>query len=698
MQISTRQLFVIHVVLWLLIEWLVNPIGAFPLNDDWAYAQNVYFLVEEGRFDFSDWMAMTLILQVLWGALVCKIFGFSFTVLRLSTLFLAVMTSWTAFLFFKRFTQHKYGAYFVAILLFINPIFFNTANTFMTEIPFLSVFLPALYFFSKYLDEIGTSGERLTPWGYGLLFSVLAMMVRQPALLLTIAFGLVYLLKRHREISIKHFIIASAPFVLSFASYKLYTIWLAHTQGLPEVYGEISLLFASFKDGSIALKWLSRHNDLIFYCGWFMLPMTLYFWKYYWIKSTIKQRGIAFGGTLLFSSTLFFHFEMIPMGNLISNFGLGPKLLDAVQEADFRQGYVLSEGYWFSIKTIGILGGMFLLFELILAAFFQSVEKRWSVFLCFILFLGYYCFYILNPYYIDRYVLIVIPLLMVFLLPVDKIEFSFTIWTVPAGVSFLLLAWFSIGGTHDYLSWNRVSWNVAHELTTEKGISPAQIKGGFEYVHWYKRKEFLPTAVGVENDTTAYLLSFDSFICGWENKEIHRSRRWLPMGYDSIHLHKKIQSPTTKSLFSNTEQTTPKGDLLTSDTTLNLINRAPQDSAHARSGRHSIRLDKQHRYSFSTTLERKNPCYKITATVWRKRKPEPEFPDKKYPSVIVVKTDDFNFHKNTIVERAKDGWEQVKCEVQLFGYTNAESVNIYLWNNSGETQWFDDFNLTIETN
>ena len=72
--------------LWLAFIIIVNPIGDFPLNDDWAYAANVYTLSELNTLSFSGWPAMTLMTQTLIGTVVCKIVGFSFTALRLTTL------------------------------------------------------------------------------------------------------------------------------------------------------------------------------------------------------------------------------------------------------------------------------------------------------------------------------------------------------------------------------------------------------------------------------------------------------------------------------------------------------------------------------------------------------------------------------------------------------------------------------------
>ena len=71
--------------IWAIAVVLVNPIGDFPLNDDWAYAQSVKSLLETGNFQLPGWAVANLLPQALWGALFCLPFGFSFTALRKSS-------------------------------------------------------------------------------------------------------------------------------------------------------------------------------------------------------------------------------------------------------------------------------------------------------------------------------------------------------------------------------------------------------------------------------------------------------------------------------------------------------------------------------------------------------------------------------------------------------------------------------------
>ncbi len=78
------------VFIWLLALIIINPIGDFSINDDWAYSWGVCNL-NNGDFKLSDWNSASFIAQLFWGFGWSKVFGFSFSILRISTLFLSLI-------------------------------------------------------------------------------------------------------------------------------------------------------------------------------------------------------------------------------------------------------------------------------------------------------------------------------------------------------------------------------------------------------------------------------------------------------------------------------------------------------------------------------------------------------------------------------------------------------------------------------
>src|SRR5712691_7156798 len=70
---------------------LVSPLRNVAVIDDWTYAWSVEHFLKTGRLALLDWSAHYPILQTLWGGLFAYVFGFSFGVLRISTVVLAIL-------------------------------------------------------------------------------------------------------------------------------------------------------------------------------------------------------------------------------------------------------------------------------------------------------------------------------------------------------------------------------------------------------------------------------------------------------------------------------------------------------------------------------------------------------------------------------------------------------------------------------
>ena len=126
------------IALWGLIEVIINPIGDFPINDDWVYGLPVQWLVEEGRLGFCQQNALAFT-HILWGSLFVFIAGFSYTVLRISTLVVAAVGLAAMYLSGREVGLSRAGALIVVGLLMINPVFVSLANSFMTDASFVSL-------------------------------------------------------------------------------------------------------------------------------------------------------------------------------------------------------------------------------------------------------------------------------------------------------------------------------------------------------------------------------------------------------------------------------------------------------------------------------------------------------------------------------------------------------------------------------
>ena len=138
---------------WVLLALVIGPGGEFALNDDWAYNLPVKALVERGSIRFTDWNTPSLIGQVAWGTLFCLPGGYSFTAVRLSTLTLGLIGVLGLYALLRSHGAGRRVAALGALVLLANPIYLELSYTFMTDVPFVAVMIPAVLFLSRGIEQ-----------------------------------------------------------------------------------------------------------------------------------------------------------------------------------------------------------------------------------------------------------------------------------------------------------------------------------------------------------------------------------------------------------------------------------------------------------------------------------------------------------------------------------------------------------------
>ena len=144
----TNWIFVVVLIvgIWILAAVLINPRGEFPLNDDWCYAAAVKALREGEGLKLQGCNSTNIIAQVVWGALFCLPFGFSFTALRISTLTLGVVGVLARYGLLREIDADRETALFGALVLAFNPLYLGLSYTFMPDVPFVAVSVLSFYF------------------------------------------------------------------------------------------------------------------------------------------------------------------------------------------------------------------------------------------------------------------------------------------------------------------------------------------------------------------------------------------------------------------------------------------------------------------------------------------------------------------------------------------------------------------------
>ncbi|MCC6723803.1 MAG: glycosyltransferase family 39 protein [Saprospiraceae bacterium] len=520
--------------IWLLAILLVHPIGDFPLNDDFSYARSTMNLSEGGTLRYDPWLSMTLLAQVLWGTAFCKLFGFSFTVLRCSTLVLGWVGIQAGYRLCRELGQSSQTSLLIALLLAFNPLFFSLSFTYMTDVPFFAFTMLSVLFYTRYFQKSEAKWLLL-----GSFFALAAVFVRQLGLLLPLAFAVAYLVQC--GLRPKALLTAFGPLVVILALFFLYSDWLAQAQGLPDGYGNFKRLKEVIGNDTFTEIPL-RLGILSAYLGGFLLPLVALFFSSLRNGLSVKKNGAPLLASLVVGAAILLAWPRLPWANVLYNLGLGPKLL--------RDGF-----YFINVQPVaptwvvnvlifsGFCGAMAAVILLVKNGWKRLSEthpqKSVAVFglSCTLLYAG---FLMLDVHCFDRYFIQALPFLLLLILPVrQQILSKKRVWV--AGAILLFMAAFSITATHDYLSWNRARWAALDFLTKEKNITPDRIDGGFEFNGWHRPTQ-QKEQPGPKSDwwvmDDAYVVAFGD-MNDYKKMKGFPYTRWLPPGVDSVFVLKR---------------------------------------------------------------------------------------------------------------------------------------------------------------
>jgi len=144
---ATRRLaFVLIAAVFAIGALLVGPLRNVPIVDDWTYAWSVDHLLRTGELRIAEISAVYPVLQIAWGALFAKLFGFSFGVLRLSTVVIAFAGCCALYLILRELGCGTIWSLLGALALAVHPVYFAFAFSFMTDVPALALTLVSMLF------------------------------------------------------------------------------------------------------------------------------------------------------------------------------------------------------------------------------------------------------------------------------------------------------------------------------------------------------------------------------------------------------------------------------------------------------------------------------------------------------------------------------------------------------------------------
>jgi hypothetical protein len=155
---------------------LIRPFANLPFHDDWTYAWSVEHLLKTGELQILDWSVHYPFAQILWGALFCLPYGFSFSALRVSTVVLAWLGALALYGTLRELGRARSESLIATVVLVGNPVFFVLSFSFMTDVPFLSFANITFFFIARGLSRRSS----LEIYG-GCIFAACALFIRQVA-------------------------------------------------------------------------------------------------------------------------------------------------------------------------------------------------------------------------------------------------------------------------------------------------------------------------------------------------------------------------------------------------------------------------------------------------------------------------------------------------------------------------------------
>ncbi|MES2222740.1 MAG: hypothetical protein V4587_17445 [Acidobacteriota bacterium] len=180
---------------------LTNPVANMPFSDEFSYDKTALEFARTGHVLYNGWATAMLGWLIPWGAIFIKIFGFSFTGMRVSMLPIDAATVYLFHQILRRFGINSRNAIFGTLAFALSPIFMPSAVSFMTDVPGMMIIFVCLYMCQQ---AVKTASDRTAiMWlASAAAFNVAAGTVRQIAWLgaLVMVPSTVWLLRKRRGI------------------------------------------------------------------------------------------------------------------------------------------------------------------------------------------------------------------------------------------------------------------------------------------------------------------------------------------------------------------------------------------------------------------------------------------------------------------------------------------------------------------
>ena len=133
---------------------IINPFREMLSQDDaWSYARMVQHLLATGHYQLDDWAAANMPTQIYLAAGLSKIFGYSLTLLRCTTVALLAVALCSFYLLLRELGHTRQIAVCTTLALLASPLVLLLGFSFQSDIQFLGWFLLALWLYVRGLHR-----------------------------------------------------------------------------------------------------------------------------------------------------------------------------------------------------------------------------------------------------------------------------------------------------------------------------------------------------------------------------------------------------------------------------------------------------------------------------------------------------------------------------------------------------------------
>ena len=493
--------------------FIIWPVGEYAVLDDWTYMKSLEHLHFHGRLQVLDINPISVVGLLLWAWPFTKIFGFSFTVAKLSVVALHVIEC-LAFVRLLRLCGVCGSLAFAAVMtLIFNPLHFVHSFTFLTDVPAIAWQTvaalcyaraisrhPATNQISSLPDRHQSTSERI--WNVGVSFfsfaprsedgwrwlvcgslaGAIAFLVRQSGIVVPLAW-LVYAVLLDRSYLHWRAIAAGlGPFAATAGGFGYWYVGIRGPTSTFESKARQCLEFLLYQQASQVIFLCFA---IVAYMGFFLCPLSLIMrsrWKAVRGKRRLAFVVLSWGVVNLFLYCYAYHGKLFPYFiNVITRFGFFTTNDIIVGDRDVVWGDAVQ---W--AMNVAILLSL-------LAVMYRACAYTWRPpevktadrvlrFLLVLLALQLFYSFATSRVLFDRHLLILAPTsVAVFCLLARESIGPNLGWF---SLALAPLIFYSIAGAHDVYAMSRAAFSAGDALIAE-GVDPKFIDGGYAFDGWY---------------------------------------------------------------------------------------------------------------------------------------------------------------------------------------------------------------------